>query len=408
MARKKKVWRYKAGRRPFTVAVEEFEPGGILYVRMWIPEEQKYRHRSLRHRDKQRAMAYADELTVRLREGSQDVLGGEVTIERLFRLYHEHRTPAKAKATQLEDLRRMTLFARFFGPRRRADRITLGEWEKFIAVRGRGAIDSKGQEVEQGDRRPVRTRTVQADLIWLRAVLRWGTRWRSPKGHYLLNENPVRGCDLPRERNPRRPVATEDRYEKVLAVSDEVAMQVYWSGRPEAQRSHLRELLILANGTGRRISAILRLSYADLRLKRGPHGSIQWPAATDKMKRETLVPVSIAVRTAIDQVLRDRPGVGDLPLFPSPQDVTKPTRYELAAEWLREAEERAGLTKQDGGLWHPYRRKWATERKHLPDVDVAAAGGWLNPRTLVDLYQQPDDETLFRVVSDPTQLREVR
>ena len=32
--------------------------------------------------------------------------------------------------------------------------------------------------------------------------------------------------------------------------------------------------------------------------------------------------------------------------------------------------------KLDGGLWHPYRRAWAISRKHLPTVDVAAAGGW--------------------------------
>lgn len=34
------------------------------------------------------------------------------------------------------------------------------------------------------------------------------------------------------------------------------------------------------------------------------------------------------------------------------------------------------LEKLDGGLWHSYRRKWATERKHLPLMDVAAACGW--------------------------------
>ena len=30
------------------------------------------------------------------------------------------------------------------------------------------------------------------------------------------------------------------------------------------------------------------------------------------------------------------------------------------------AKEKAGLPKLEGGLWHPYRRKWATERKYLP------------------------------------------
>ncbi len=49
---------------------------------------------------------------------------------------------------------------------------------------------------------------------------------------------------------------------------------------------------------------------------------------------------------------------------------------ELASAWLERAEKIAGVEKQKGSLWHAYRRKWATERKHLPDVDIAAAGGW--------------------------------
>ena len=61
--------------------------------------------------------------------------------------------------------------------------------------------------------------------------------------------------------------------------------------------------------------------------------------------------------------------------FPAPGDLTKPVGRYLAAKWLQEAEKLAGLEKLDGSLWQAYRRKWATERKHLPDADVAAAGG---------------------------------
>jgi len=46
-----------------------------------------------------------------------------------------------------------------------------------------------------------------------------------------------------------------------------------------------------------------------------------------------------------------------------------------------------------------FRRVWATERKHLPAKDVAAAGGWLDIGTLQHCYQQPDDETLRAVVA---------
>ena len=59
------------------------------------------------------------------------------------------------------------------------------------------------------------------------------------------------------------------------------------------------------------------------------------------------------------------------------------TRH-LADKWLRAGERLAKLEPLKGSLWHAYRRKWATERKHLPDVDVAAAGGWKSLQALKD------------------------
>lgn len=70
----------------------------------------------------------------------------------------------------------------------------------------------------------------------------------------------------------------------------------------------------------------------------------------------------------------------------------------LFDKWLAAAERDAKLPKLQGGLWHPYRRKWATERKHLPLKDVAAAGGWQDVETLLECYQQPDHDTLQTVM----------
>ena len=97
---------------------------------------------------------------------------------------------------------------------------------------------------------------------------------------------------------------------------------------------------------------------------------------------ELYVDVAPSVRAAIDRILRERPGIGAAPLFPKPEDPTRAITRHLADKWLRKAERLAGLEPQRGSLWHAYRRKWATERKHLPDVDVAAAGGWANAVTL--------------------------
>ena len=182
-------------------------------------------------------------------------------------------------------------------------------------------------------------------------------------------------------------------------------MESRWGKRREV-RSYLSELLDIVNGTGRRISAVCKLTYEDLRPDQGPHGSIMWPAATDKTGRETVVPISPEVRRAIDRILRERPGIGSAPLFPSPENPQQPISRHLADKWLRKAEKLAELEPQRGSLWHAYRRKWATERKHLPDVDVAAAGGWKGPHTMKVSYQQADAETMLRVVLEAGELRE--
>jgi len=83
-----------------------------------------------------------------------------------------------------------------------------------------------------------------------------------------------------------------------------------------------------------------------------------------------------------------------------------PVRYERASNWLLRGEKLARVGKQDGSLWHAYRRKWATERKHLPDVDVAAAGGWKETTSLKGCYQQVDEATMLDVVLGGGELRE--
>lgn len=45
------------------------------------------------------------------------------------------------------------------------------------------------------------------------------------------------------------------------------------------------------------------------------------------------------------------------------------------------------------------------ERKHLPDADVAKAGGWSDLEALRRCYQQADDETLLAVVTGGKELR---
>ena len=408
MSRKK--WKYAVGEKGGMVTVYEREPGGLLYARAFDASLRTgkggYRRVSLGHRDKERAKAYALDQAAKLQKGRDDITLGRITLAQLFALYREHRTPRKTPGVQKSDVRQIEMWTRFLGAGKDPNTIALREWETFTDARRSGAIDPRARQVIEGNRKPVRVRSVEIDLKWLKAVLNWGTKWRTREGRYLLNENPVRGYQILTEKNPRRPVVSEDRYEATRAVSDQVTMEIRWNGKRVGQASYLSDLLDIVNGTGRRISAVCALRYEDLRLSDEPYGSIRWPADTDKMGFESTVPISPPVRAAIDRILGERPGIGAAPLFPSPGDPTESMTRHLADKWLRKAEKLAGLEPQVGSLWHAYRRKWGSERKHLPDVDVAAAGGWKDTVSLKRAYQQADPDTILSVVLNGGELRE--
>ena len=288
---------------------------------MYLKREGRIAYRSLKHRDKKQAIDQAERLAAKRREGAEAVATGTVTLERVFRLYRAHQTPKKAPATQVEDERRIELFTNAWGKGKSPYAVNLAQWDTLITARRTGAIDSHGRVVKPEHRVPVRDGTVFADLSWLQTVCAWAARWRTGEdGTYLLRENPVRGFDAPRERNPRRPLATEARFQKILAVAPRLRIAVHWGEKPESVPTYLPSLLILANGTGRRISAICSLKFADLRPSLGPHGSIRWPADTDKMGLESVVPVTREVREVLDRIQRERPGMGAAPLFPRPQE----------------------------------------------------------------------------------------
>ncbi len=410
MAKKAKAWAFSAGEHGLKVTVYERRPGGLLYARTLDPKLRSgkgdYRRVGLKHRDRERAKTYALEQAAKLRQGRNELADRKTTLAQVLALYKGNRTPRKSKTEQKADKRRALVWSRFLGSKKDPHLVTRGEWERFVGLRSCGAISGIGLPVPEGKRHKVRPRTVQHDCLWLRWVLNWATTWQTPEGRYLMRENPVRGFDVPVERNPRRPVATTDRYEALRAVSDQVIMEFRWGGDAHKQRSYLSELLDVAFGTGRRISAICALRYEDLRMDSKPHGAIRWPAATDKQGRETTAPISPAVRAALDRILKDRPGIGGAFLFPAPTNPNEPVTYERVRTWLLEAEVVAGLSKQDGSLWHAFRRAWATARKGHSVRDVAEAGGWASTETLLRCYQQPDPDTMLRVVLDGVELRE--
>jgi len=406
--KKKKAWSHSEGEYGHRIRVFEDPNSGIIYGEMRDPQRRgRYVSMSLRHRDRDRAKRWAKEQVASWVDGEQQAINQVPTASHVFALYLKHQTPTKVESEQDADERRSEMWVRILGPSKDLSKLTLREWQWFVESRRSGAIDSSGEAVPTERREPVREGTVAGDLVFLRSVLNWAAKWRLDDGRYLMNENPARGFPIPKEKNPRRPLATEDRFQKVLAAAAHVTMAIGFGRKRREEPSYLPEILTLVNGTGRRVQPVLALRAEDLRppAPGAPHGFICWPATTDKMRKEWTVPISQEVRSAISRLL-DRRGIGPGYLFPAPNHPNEHVAYEVASAWLLKAEAIAKVEKQKGTLFHAYRRKWATERKHLPAADVAAAGGWSDLTTLTQVYQQADQETMYRVVSEPANLVE--
>jgi integrase len=211
----------------------------------------------------------------------------------------------------------------------------------------------------------------------------------------LLEQNPLAGVKRPREKNPKRPVATWERYQATRKAIQELAV----SAKSDASRRKWLKLelaLTLAEATGRRLGSIRQLHWDDLDLNRG---TIRWRAETDKKRKEWVIPIPTSLSDELRNFRVKMGGVFGGLIFPSAADPERAITRDTFGHLLAAAEKKAKLPKLDGSLWHAYRRAWATSRKDLSVVDVAAAGGWNDIGTLMKCYQQADEHTLLEVMS---------
>ena len=155
--------------------------------------------------------------------------------------------------------------------------------------------------------------------------------------------------------------------------------------------------LILANETGHRLSAIRHLRWSDVDLDRG---RVRWRAAHDKIGFEHVTPMSPRVLAALLNARHQRPAIGDSWVLPSIRDASKPCPKGTLDKWFREAARIAGLTLPPRARWHSLRRKFATELKNLPLKDLCHLGGWKDPKTLLECYQQADEDTMRQALID--------
>ena len=382
MTRTKRRWSKSIGERGQRVRLYEARLGGPIMRSTWINGKED--RKSLGHRDRELATRQAYELLRALLANERAVDEGSLTLGMLSKLYLDSpQHHGKKQRTQKEDGKKLDRVVAFLGTDRNVRSLSESDVRRYAMARTEVPPAPEGEKAG----RAVRNRAVEADLLALYRALNWAVRERNKTGRRLLQENPLFGVKLPKERNPLRPVMTHDEYLKLLVVAQEISPL-------------LRLGLIVAEGTGRRLSAWRNLRWSDVDFSAS---TIRWRAEHDKKGYEQVVPMSDVVLEALQTGQRVQSAIGDAPVFPSPENSQEVCSRYLFDAWLRKAYETAEIQKQAGGLWHPLRRKWVTERKGYPAKDVAAAGGWRHEPTMLASYQQADAETVRKVVLHPTQ-----
>jgi hypothetical protein len=171
------------------VRVLEKEPGGPLCwtVRGRVP-------RSLGHRNRDEAVAFAHEKAAELARSHEILAGDKPTVARVLGEYLDTVTARKRPAAQREDRRCAEQWTRFLGSNLDLEReLDDAKLRLFVELRRSGEIDARGRyPIPEAQRRPTRARTPQADMAWLRIALHNAMRRRRAPGRFLLQFDPTR------------------------------------------------------------------------------------------------------------------------------------------------------------------------------------------------------------------------
>lgn len=385
---KKKLWSVPRITHPqhptITVRVGEFEPGGMLQVFRQVNGRQTSRSLKVRRADLGRTRVqqeqeaqklgadYIAELMVpKPATDAASASGGTLTFAQLADRYELDGFAGRTGAYKRDALAALRRIGAVLGADTRVADLKPSDVQRYVAHR-----------LEENKKLHIAHR---ADLVALKIALNWAV------GEELLEVNPFAKPGFkkampakPPKEAIRRPVMTRERYEKMAAVA---------SRFPPL----FGVLLTLAWETGHRLSAILELRWKDVTFDKSdhaPHGSLSW--YTDSPVTKKRHPHRVAMNGRAAETLRcwqkEVPGVGDTPLFP-------PSAREFAKRTWRKAERAAKVAHLPQGAWHSLRRGWRTARKHLPDVDVQAAGGWTDSVTMNLSYNQADPQTVLAVVN---------
>lgn len=390
------------GERGMRIRLFEKRKGGPFYRAVWLPGE-GISQRALGTKDKDDALRLGKLLLSELLKG--DVSHAKVKCLTLGRLWTLFSTEClefldNKTRTRKDAAARARVLLAYFGGEFPVAELTADDQRRYEQARLAGGIELKPGEKT----RPSRARTPEADVVLLHAMLRWATTKRLSDGRYLLDRNPLQNVRRLREKNKKQERATWERYQASMAAMQELhAKAVEDKDDAAATRwVRLRLALFLAEATGRRLGSIRQLRWEDFQYDRS---ILFWRAEADKKGYNWEIPMPPSFMEAIRTYQKELGAITG-PVFAASNAKDGIMDRHLFDKWLMVAERTAKLRKLDGAMWHAYRRKWATERKHLNPKDVAAAGGWKDIATLLEVYQQSDDASVLAVMSEPKKLRE--
>ena len=399
-------WRITLGeRRGQTVKVRQNRPEGVYLLRVW--RDGGWMSKSLQTTDRDEAFRRAREVQLELsapRPSAATSFQNRITLGDLwFRFSRECKSYLSKSSDYQKDAQAHTrVLIGHFGKAFNVVRLGQDDIDGLVTARAAGGIVTGVDKDDQPIRtKPGSPRTAEADINWLNRMAIWATTTQLPDGGPWLTRNPLKGLTKPHPKSQMRPPTSQDRYEATLRAIDELRGEAT-GDLTRARWWQARMTLVLAAATGRRLSAIRQLRWSDIDF---PRKVIHWAAKSDKEGVYRWIPLGTTLSAELTRYREQRPPVESEWVFPAALNPDQPSDRHLFDNWLKVAENRAGLPKLKGGLWHPYRRMFAMCRKHLPVGDVMAVAGWDDYESF-SKYNQPDHATMLRVLEDAMVLRD--
>jgi len=189
-------------RRGERVRVYERNPGGTLYVSVWLPGEGE-RRTSLRHCDKRRALRQAEELFEHRHQMAQDGAASPLTLGSLFDRYtaEGRYLPDGSLKTEryLQHVRQAGRYvSAFFGEDQLVSALTPDRVHEYVVWRRLGGMSA----------RPVGGNIIHRDLGMFKAALNWACQ-KYEGGHSLLTRHTA-ATSAPRAAAARRGATGRD------------------------------------------------------------------------------------------------------------------------------------------------------------------------------------------------------